>query len=152
MSCKKNEWHFSSKDTLRERPPSNKTQAPTKSMNICTCGHLVHQINSLNRHFRPKLVNWNESVYCTQIDRALKMWFNKGSGSFLLPTIPELWWFLWNQFFGQYKHTNIRFSTIFLHKTRIFSLQKVQKIQFWLKWLNKIYLTKAKSRAISLFI
>ena len=49
------------------------------------------------RHFRPKLVNWNETVYCTPIDRALKMWFNEGSGSFLRSTIPELWRFLWNQ-------------------------------------------------------
>ena len=31
-------------------------------------------------------------------------------------------------FFGQNKYTNIRrFPTIFRHKTRIFSLQKVQK-------------------------
>ena len=53
--------------------------------------------NLFSRHFRPKLVYWNESVYCTPIDRALKMWFNKGSGSFLRPTIPELWRFLRNQ-------------------------------------------------------
>ena len=52
---------------------------------------------SLNWHFRLKLVNWNESVYCTPIDRALKMWFNEGSGSFLQSTIPDLWRFLWNQ-------------------------------------------------------
>ena len=50
-----------------------------------------------NRHFRPKLVHWNESVYCTPIHRALKMRFNEGSGSFLRPTIPELWRFLWSQ-------------------------------------------------------
>ena len=35
------------KDTIKERPPSNKTQALTKSMSICTFGYLVHQINSL---------------------------------------------------------------------------------------------------------
>ena len=49
------------------------------------------------RHFRPKLVCWNESVHCTPIDRTLKMRFNEGSGSFLRPTVPELWGFLWNQ-------------------------------------------------------
>ena len=80
------------------------------------------------RHFRPKLVNWNECVYCTPIDRALKMWFSEGSGSFLWPTIPELWRFLWNQLrrFLDHINTNIRrFSKIFRHKTRIISLQKV---------------------------
>ena len=56
-------------------------------------------------------------------------------------------------FFGQNKYANMRrFSTIFGHKTRTFSLQKVQKIQFRVKWLHNIYLTKAKSRALSLFI
>ena len=49
------------------------------------------------RHFRLKLVHWNESVYCTPIDKALKMRFKEGSGNFLRPTIPELWRFLWNQ-------------------------------------------------------
>ena len=80
------------------------------------------------RHFRPKLVNWNECVYCTPIDRALKMWFSEGSGSFLWPTIPELWRFLWNQLRRFLDHINInirRFSKIFRHKTRIISLQKV---------------------------
>ena len=56
-------------------------------------------------------------------------------------------------FFGQNKYTNIRrFSTIFRPKTRIFSLQKVQKIQFLVTWIHNIYLTKAKSRTLSLFI
>ena len=50
---------------------------------------------SCSRHFRPKLVHWNESIYCTPIDRALKMRFNKGSGQPLRATIPELWRFLW---------------------------------------------------------
>ena len=59
--------------------------------------HGKHMETAISRHFRPKLVHWNESVYCTPIDRALKMWFNKGSGSFLRPTIPELWRFLRNQ-------------------------------------------------------
>ena len=45
-------------------------------------------------HFRSKLVHWNESVYYTPIDRALKMQFNEGSGSFLPPTISELLRFL----------------------------------------------------------
>ena len=112
-----------------------------------------------SKHFRPKLVNSNESVYCTPIDRALGIWFNEGLGSFLRPTIPELWTMLWVfvksivLFFGQNKYINIRrFSTMFRHKTRIFNLQKVQKIQFWVKWLHNIYLAKAKSRTLSLFI
>ena len=107
------------------------------------------------RHFRPILVNWNESVYCTQINRALKMWFNEevrqlyatnhswSMKGFVKSTAP---------FFGQNKYTIIRrFSKKFYHKTRIFSLQKVQKIQFWVKWLHNIYLTKAKSRTLSMF-
>ena len=32
--------------------------------------------------FRPRLAHWNEGVYCTPIDRALKMQFNKRCGSF----------------------------------------------------------------------
>ena len=46
-----------------------------------------------SKHFRPKLVHWNEIAYCTPIDRALKMQFKEGWGSFLRPTIPELWKF-----------------------------------------------------------
>ena len=42
-----------------------------------------------SRHFRPKLVQRNESIYCTPIDRALQMPFNERSGNFLRPTIPE---------------------------------------------------------------
>ena len=34
------------------------------------------------RHFSPKLVLWNESIYCTPIDRALKMRFKEGSADF----------------------------------------------------------------------
>ena len=52
---------------------------------------------AISRYFRPKLVHWNESVYCTPIDRALKMRFSEGSGSILQLTIPELWRFLRNQ-------------------------------------------------------
>ena len=105
------------------------------------------------RHFRSKLVNWNESVYCTPIDRALKMRFNEGWGSFLQPGVMKVFVKSIAPFFGQNKYTNIRrFSTIFRHKTRIFSLQKVQKIQFWVKWLHNIYLTKAENRTPLLFI
>ena len=43
----------------------------------------------------------NENVYCTPIDRALKMRFNEGSDSSLRTTILDL-------FFGQTKCTNIR--------------------------------------------
>ena len=114
----------------------------------------LQQCLTTGRYFRPKLVRWNESVYCTPIDRALKMQFNEGSRSFIRPTIPmKVFVKSVVLFFGQNKYTNIRrFSTIFRHKTRIFSLQKVQKIQFWVKWLHNIYLTKAKSRTLSLFI
>ena len=79
------------------------------------------------RHFRPKLVHWNESVYCTPINRALKMqrgvvqfsttnhsWVMKG----FVKSIPP--------FFGQNKYKNIRrFSTIFRHKTRIFNTTRL---------------------------
>ena len=81
-----------------------------------------------SRHFRPKLVQWHESIYCTPIDRALQMPFNEGSGSFLRP--PFLKVFLKSNalFFGQNKYTNIRKCwAIFRHKTRIFSLKNVQK-------------------------
>ena len=110
----------------------------------------------LNRQFRPKLADSNETIYCTPIDKASKMWFNKGSDSFLLPSILELWRFFVKSvapFSGKNKYTNIRrFSAIFCHKTRIFSLQKVKKIQLWVKWRHNIYLTKAKSGTLSLFI
>ena len=61
------------------------------------CGICGLFILCLNRYFRSKLVHWNESVYCIPIDRALKVRFNEGSGSFLRLTIPELWRFLRNQ-------------------------------------------------------
>ena len=54
---------------------------------------IAFSIDVCNRHFKPKLINWNESVYCTPIGRALKMQFNEEPGSFLRPTIPELWKF-----------------------------------------------------------
>ena len=104
-------------------------------------------------HFRPKLVNWNESVCCTPI---IKNAIQQGVGQ--LSTTNHSWVMMVfvksiAPFFGKNKYTNIRrFSTIFRYKTRIFSLQKVQKIQFWVKWLHNIYLTKAKSRTLSLFI
>ena len=46
-------------------------------------------------------------------------------------------------FFGENKCTNIRrFSAIFCHKKKIFSLQKVHKIQFWVKWIHNMVLGK----------
>ena len=45
------------------------------------------------RHFRPKLVHRNERVFCTPTDRGLKLQINEGCGSFLRPSIPELWRF-----------------------------------------------------------
>ena len=51
--------------------------------------------------------------------------------------------------FGQDKYINIkRFWTMFRHKTRVFSLQKML---FSIQWLYNIYLTKAKNRTLSLF-
>ena len=41
----------------------------------------------VTRHFRPKLVHLNESVYCKPIDRTLKMLFIEESHSFLRPII-----------------------------------------------------------------
>ena len=82
------------------------------------------------RHFSSKIVYWNESIYCTSIDRALKRKFNKESGSLLRPAIPELWRFLYSQLscFGINKNTNIRkFWTIFCHKISSSTLQKVLK-------------------------
>ena len=38
---------------------------------------------------RPKSGHLNDRVYCKPIDRAKKMLFNKRSGSFLRPIIPE---------------------------------------------------------------
>ena len=60
-------------------------------------GHF--EIN-VSRHFRS---NSDKSI-----DRTLKMLFKEVLGSFLRPTIPELWRFFENQlcFSGQ-KHTNI---------------------------------------------
>ena len=82
-----------------------------------------------------KLFNWNESVYCTQIDIALKIWFQKVPHSFLHTTnhhswVTDVFLELIVLLFGQIKCTNIRrFLTIFRHKTRVFSLQRIQKVQ-----------------------
>ena len=105
------------------------------------------------RHFRPKLVHWNESVYCTPIARALKIWFNEASDSFLRPTIPELGRFLWNQLqlFLDKINTQIseNFQQFFVIKQGVLVSKKYKKTQFWVKWLHNMYLTKAKSRTLS---
>ena len=109
----------------------------------------------LTRHFRPRLVHWNESVYCIPIDRALKMRFNEGSSSFLRPVIPELWWFLceinWANFWTKQIHKYKKIFNIFITKRGFLASKKHQKIQFWVKWLHNIYLTIAKSRTLSVF-
>ena len=103
----------------------------------------------LRRHFRPKLFHWNKGVNCTPIDRALKMRFNKGLGSFLGPAIPEAWKFFYNQlccFFDKIT-TQIQedFEQFFVTQQGFLASKKVQKIQFSVQWLYNIYLTKAKS-------
>ena len=45
----------------------------------------------VRRHFRPKSVHLNESVYCKPVNRTLKMLFIVDSHSFLWPIISELW-------------------------------------------------------------
>ena len=83
------------------------------------------------------------------------MQFSEGSGSFLRPTIPELWRFLGNQLRRFLDKVNTQIwedFKNFRHKAGIFRLQKVQKRQFKVKWLHNVYLTQAKSRALSLFI
>ena len=78
-----------------------------------------------NRHFRPNLIHWNESVYWS-----IKNAIQQGVGQ--LSTTNHFWVmkvFVKSiaPFFGQNKYTNIRRrSTIFCHKIRIFCLQKVQ--------------------------
>ena len=45
----------------------------------------------VTRHFRPKSVHLNESIYCKPSDRTLKMLLIGESHSFLRPIIPGLW-------------------------------------------------------------
>ena len=103
---------------------------------------------------RPKLVNWNESVDCTPIDRAFKK-CDSTRGQALFYNQPFLIHGSFSKIncavFGQNKCKNIRFWKIFRHKTRVFCLQKYKKIQLWVQWLYNIYLTKAKTRTPSLF-
>ena len=103
-----------------------------------------------SRHFRPKLVNQIRAYIVHQSIDSMSGWaafYNQHSWvmkTFVKSILP---------FFGQKEYTNIRrFSIIFRQNTIMFSLQKVQKVQFWGKWLHNIYLTKAKSRTLSLFI
>ena len=69
------------------------------------------------RHFRSKLGHWNESVYCTPLDRLLKMRFNEGTDGQLFTT----------------KHSRAikvflqPIETIFRDKTTCFSLHKEPK-------------------------
>ena len=120
-------------------------------------GKLVDKqtFQSYIRHFRPKLGQWNERVYFTLINRAIKIWFNKGSGSFLRPTIPKLWKILQNEVCCFLDKINTQISEIlnnfFITKQVFFASKKYKKIQFWVKWLYNIYLTKAKIRTLSLF-
>ena len=46
---------------------------------------------NVTRRFRPKSGHLSDRVYCKLIDRTLKTLFIEASGSFLRPTIPELW-------------------------------------------------------------
>ena len=56
-------------------------QIKKRNMSYGTIVLLTSLLITLTRHFRPKLIHWNKSVYCTPIDRALKMRFNEGSGN-----------------------------------------------------------------------
>ena len=107
----------------------NYIKIQTMSLVLNLFQHFHHSPTTECKYFRLKLVQLNESVYCTPIDRALKMQFNEGSRSFIRPTIPmKVFVKSVVLFFGQNKYTNIRrFSTIFRHKIRIFCLQKVQQ-------------------------
>ena len=66
----------------------------------------------LSRYFRPKLVHWNESVYCTPFDRPLKNAIQWGVAQH--STMTNHSWVMRNfvksvvLFFGQNKYTNIR--------------------------------------------
>ena len=77
------------------RLTSNMTDKPNGETNFWhkLLLNIIQVANLCNMHFRPKLLHWNKRVYCTPIDRALKMWFNEGSGNLLRPTIPALWIF-----------------------------------------------------------
>ena len=77
--------------SLSRVPSTSSLSTATWQMSLQQDFCLTLLMWSIGRHFRLKLVHWNKSVYCTPIDRTLKMRFNEGSGSFLRPTIPELW-------------------------------------------------------------
>ena len=83
----------------------------------------------LRRHLRLKLVHWNESAYCTAIDKALKCDSKRGPATFYSQPFLNYEVFLKSieLFFGQNEYTNTRLWTILRHKTWVFRLQKVKK-------------------------
>ena len=106
----------------------------------------------LTRHFRPKSDCLNERIYIKPIDKTSKMLFIEWSGSFLRPNIFELLKLL---VFGLKRNRNItRLWKYFPQKTKVSTIcRKYRKIQFWIQWLficDKIYLTKATSRSLSM--
>ena len=85
------------------------------------------------------------------VDRALKMRFNKGSGSFLQPTIPESWNFFQNQlhsFQDKIIHKKKKILNNFLSQNKGFQPPKnTKKYSFEYNDCD-VYLTKAKSRRL----
>ena len=81
------------------------------------------------RYFRPKSGYWHKGTYCTLIDRALKMRFDKRSGNFLKPTI----------FKSEDKYINIStFWIIFLGVRHICFLLKTLKYMLKFSIMYKI--------------
>ena len=107
---------------------------------------IYHKSILSNYALQGKISSLKWSFYCTPIDRALKMWFNEGSGRFLQPAILELWRYLYNQSCGFWDKRNTqlkeRFEQFFVTKQRFLFSKKYIKKHFWVKWLYKIYLNK----------
>ena len=97
------------------------TQLPSTSLKT----ELQFLSVSVTRHFRPKLVHLNESLFCKSVDRTLKILFIEGSDCFLRPIISELWKLL---VFGSKKHKYKKTSKIFYSKNKSFhNFHKVSK-------------------------
>ena len=105
---------------------------------------------------RQILVHWNESVHSTPIDRAFKK-SDSTRGQQAFYNQPFLIHGSVSRrmnctVFGQNKCKNIRrFWTVFITRQGFFAPKSTKKIQLWVQWLYNIYLTKAKTRTLSLF-
>ena len=104
----------------------------------------------VTRHFRPKSVCLNKRGYCRPIARILKMiYIHWGVGQF--STTYYFWVMEVTGFWIKKRH---KYKIYFPQNTKVSTMSReYRKAQFWIQWLynyDKMYLTKAASKNLSI--